>query len=100
MRNPAGITLILLSLLITGCAHRPKLSASEAQCVRLTTQAQDLYQRQAKSPDKRTAEQVTNLITAARIDREQGDFIQCIDKATRAIKLLVLNAQLPQQDQH
>jgi hypothetical protein len=67
------------------------------QCTRLLRQAQDLYQQQAHKRDKRIADQVANLITGAKIAQEHREFMQCLDKSGRAVKLLDPDTQLSVQ---
>jgi hypothetical protein len=97
MRNQTVLITTFLVLLISGCVHRTKQESMDMQCPRLITQAQALYSKQAKNRDKLIADQAANLITGAKIDREHREFIQCMDKASRAIKLLDPNAQLSVQ---
>lgn len=94
MRYILIITLLMLSLFMTGCAKKGKQESIDSQCQRLIEKARELHAQEAKSRDKVLAEQVANLITAAKIDQEHKDFAQCIDKSTRAIKLLDNDAQL------
>ena len=88
------IVTALLSLSLAGCAHKPKYESMNVQCPRLIRQAQDLYSKNAKSRDKVIANQVANLITAAKIDQEHQEFTQCMDKSSRAIKLMDPDAQI------
>ena len=99
MSYPTLFATVFLSLCLAGCAHR-KPESMQAQCPRLITQAQELYSKQARSRDRVVADQAANLITGAKIDREHHEFIQCIDKSSRAIKLLDPNALLSAQDPH
>lgn len=97
MQYQTLLATTLLSLCMAGCIHRTKQEPMDAQCPRLIQQAQDLYSKHAKTRDKVVTDQAANLITGAKIDREHREFIQCIDKSSRAIKLLDPNAQLSVQ---
>lgn len=97
MRYQTVLIMTSLVLLIAGCVHRTKQETMDTQCPRLITQAQALYSKQAKTRDKVIADQAANLITGAKIDQEHREYIQCMDKASRAIKLLDPNAQLSVQ---
>jgi hypothetical protein len=92
MRFQSYLAFALLLLLMGGCAQRNKQDAVDAQCPKLIAQAQDLYGKLAKSRDKRATDQAANLITGAKIALEHREYIQCIDKSSRAIKLLDPNA--------
>lgn len=97
MRFLTLIAITMLSLLMAGCVHRTKMQPMEEQCVHLMKQAQELYRLQAKTRDRRIADEAANLITGAQIAREHQEFMQCLDKSGRAIKLLDQNAKLSVQ---
>jgi len=97
MRYLSLVATAVLAVSVTGCVHRTKMSAIKAQCVRLTTQAQNLYSQQAKNRDRRIADEAENLITGAKISREHQEYMQCLDKSGRAIKFLDPNAKLSEQ---
>ncbi|MBI1422020.1 MAG: hypothetical protein GC149_01055 [Gammaproteobacteria bacterium] len=88
MRIQALLAFVTLNIALTGCAHRTKQVTVDAQCNRLITQAQELYQQKAQTLNQRIADAADNLITGAKIAMEHREFIPCLDKASRAIKLL------------
>jgi len=67
------------------------------QCTRLLKQAQGLYRQQASKRDKRIDDQAANLITGAKIAQEHREFMQCLDKSGRAVKLLDPDSHLTVQ---
>lgn len=97
MRYLTLLATALLTLCTTGCMHRPNTEPTDVQCPRLIKQAQNLYASKAKSLDKVIADQAANLITASKIDQEHQEFIQCMDKSSRAIKLIDPSAQISVQ---
>jgi hypothetical protein len=97
MRYLTFITFAILLLSLAGCLRKTNTEPMSVQCPRLIKQAQDLYDSKAKSSDKAVANQAANLITGAKIDQEHQEFIQCMDKASRAIKLIDPSAVLSVQ---
>lgn len=97
MRYQTFIATALLPLCLAGCLRQPKTESMDVQCPRLIKQAQDVYTNKARNQDKTIADQAANLITGAKIDQEHQEFIQCMDKASRAIKLIDPNAELSVQ---
>lgn len=94
MRQTTLISILIVSVMATGCLNRNKQETTDQQCLRLVKKAEELQTQLAKTREKIVADQVANLITAAKIDQEHKNFPQCVDKSTRAIKLLDENAQL------
>jgi hypothetical protein len=88
MRSHTFIATMFLSLCMVACMRQTKNEPMDVQCPRLIKQAEEVYANQAKSRDKAIADQAANLITAAKIDREHQEYIQCMDKSSRAIKLI------------
>lgn len=97
MRYPPLIALLFLVLPLNGCLHRTKQEPVDVQCARLLTQAEGLLQQQADKHDKRVRDQSANLITSAKIAREHHEYLQCLDKSARAVKLLDPDSRLSVQ---
>jgi hypothetical protein len=97
MQNKILFVCALLPACLVGCLRASKPAATDVQCPQLITQAQSLYASKAKSLDSVIAEQAANLITAAKIDQEHQEFITCMDKASRAIKIIDPDAEISVQ---
>jgi len=97
MRHLILSVMALLLVLLTGCANRHKMPNLENLCLRQLSQAQNLFRQPAKDRDNRITDLANNLIIGAKMAREQHEYSQCIDKSSRATKLLNPDAKLAVQ---
>jgi hypothetical protein len=87
-----SLALLCLPFLLLGCAHRAQTTSPDARCQQLIAQVEQAQNTGSGNLDKRVTLQIRNLITGAKIDFQQRQFIQCLDKSSRALKLLDNNA--------
>jgi hypothetical protein len=81
------VLYILLALSFSACAKH-RAVPMDIQCDEYIKTANNYLLNNGENFDKATRNKITNLIQAAKIQQQHGEFANCIDKAERALSLL------------
>lgn len=75
-------------LLLSACLRASKPQTMDTRCTQALDTARQLYRDNAKTTAASAHALAGQLITAARIARQQQKYVSCLNKSSRAINLL------------
>ena len=79
-------------LLLSACLRASKPQTMDTRCTQALDTARQLYRNKAKTTEVPARALAEQLISAARIARQQQKYVNCLDKSSRAINLLDTSA--------
>jgi len=82
------VSLLMLIVMFSGNCSRLKALPPHAQCDKDITQVSHLLKTKSIKLDKSESRRIHNLVKAAKIQQQHGDFITCVDIINRGLTLL------------